>query len=117
MARKLVLLTYNIKAGSDLAEYEEFTRSIDYKAFRQNPHILEYTNFVIKRNVQGEEWFRHFDLLYVDSLEDFHAGGQLFFGDPVILAHAQRWLDTWAMDDPEAWEKNFAVSYAEEIWG
>ena len=117
MARKLVLLTYNLKPGSDLEEYQEFTRSIDYAKFRQNPRILEYTNFIVTRSVQGQEWFQHFDLIYVDDFDAFDADGKRFFNDPVILEHAQNWLDRWGSDDPDEWEKNFNISYCEEIWG
>lgn len=114
MARTLVLLTYNLKPGSDLEEYKEFTRTIDYKAFRQHPRIQEYTNFVVTKSVQGEEWFQHFDLLYVDA---FDADGNGFFNDPIILAHAQVWVDRWGSDDPNDWDKNFNISYCDEIWG
>ncbi|WP_340539136.1 hypothetical protein [Nocardioides sp. GXZ039] len=117
MARKLVLLTYNIKPGSDLEEYREFTRTIDYGKFRQNDRIQEYTNFVVTKNVQGQEWFKHFDLLYVDDFEAFDAGGKRFFGDPIIHEHAQNWVDRWGIDDPQEWAKNFNVSYCDEIWG
>ncbi|MEU3168423.1 hypothetical protein [Streptosporangium sp. NPDC006930] len=115
MARKLVLLTYDIRPGSDLNEYIEFTRSVDYPAFRQNPRIQDYANYVVKRNVRGEESFRHFDLMFVDDLDAFHADGKLHFGDPVILDHAARWRAKWGQDEATGWRANVNISYADEI--
>ncbi|WP_062358022.1 hypothetical protein [Herbidospora yilanensis] len=117
MARKLVLLTYNIRPGSDLAEYADFTRSVDYPAFRQNPGIQDYANFVVRENVRGEEWFRHFDLMFVDDLDAFHADGRLHFGDPVILDHAARWRARWGADESTGWRTNVNITYADEIGG
>ncbi|GGO72286.1 hypothetical protein [Nonomuraea cavernae] len=117
MARKLVLLTYNLKPGTDLAEYEDYTRNVDYRAFRQNPRIQDYANFVISRNVRGEEWFKHFDLMYVDDHDAYHADGKLHYGDPVILNHAAEWRDRWAKDDASGWRGQVNISYADEIWG
>ncbi|TQM73502.1 hypothetical protein [Thermopolyspora flexuosa] len=117
MARKLVLLTYNIKPGVDLKEYEEFTRTVDYPVFRQNPGIQSYANFVVRRNVRGEEWFKHFDLLFVDDFEAFHADGRLHFGDPVILEHAAEWRRRWGRDEATGWRTPVNILYADEIWG
>lgn len=115
MARKLVLLTYNIKPGADLTEYEEYTRSVDYPKFRQNPHILEYSNYVVRENARGTEWFRHFDLMFVDSFDSFHAGGQLHFGDAVILDHAEQWRDRWSRKDEKGYPSDIKITYADEI--
>lgn len=117
MARKLVLLTYNIKPGADLKEYEEFTRNIDYRRFRQNPGIQEYANFVVRQHARGEEWFKHFDLMFVDDFENFHADGKLHFGDPVILEHAAEWRSRWGRDEATGWRTPVNITYADEIWG
>lgn len=117
MARKLVLLTYNIKPGADLAEYEEYTRSVDYPKFRQNPHILEYSNYIVRQNVRGAEWFKHFDLLFVDDLDSFHAEGRLHFGDPVILDHAAQWRMRWGRDNASTQSGDIKITYADEVWG
>ena len=118
MARKLVLLTYNIKPGSRLEEYEEYTRSVDYPAFRQNDRIQDYANYVVRPTVRGEEErFRHFDLMFVDDLDAFDAGGRLHYGDPVILEHAQRWRERWGVDPATGWKADISISYADEIHG
>jgi hypothetical protein len=118
MARKLVLLTYDIKPGSRLEEYEEYTRSVDYPVFRQNDRIQDYANYVVRDTVRGEaERFRHFDLMFVDSLDAFHADGKLHFGDPKILEHAKRWREKWGMDPSTGWNANVTISYADEIHG
>ena len=118
MARKLVMLTYNIKPGSDLEEYKQFTRSVDYPAFRQNDHIHDYANYIIRDTVRGEApSFKHFDLMYVDDLDGFHADGKLHFGDAVILEHAQRWRERWGIDPETGWNANVTISYADEIHG
>ena len=117
MARKLVLLTYNIKAGSDLEEYAEYTRSVDYPVFRRHPQIHNYTNYVVKKNVRGEEWFKHFDVMYVDDLEAFDADGKLHFNDPTILEHAQAWRERWGAGPGPDSQPQVKITLAEEIWG
>lgn len=118
MARKLVLLTYNIRPGSDLDEYEEYTRTVDYPKFRQNPRIQEYANFVVRDTARGDgEWFRHFDLMFVDDLDAFHADGKLHFGDPVILDHARSWRERWGGDPAPGRTSSITISYADEIHG
>ena len=117
MARKLVLLTYNLKPNADLTEYADYIRSVDYPKFRQNPHILEYSNFVVRQNARGTEWFKHFDLMVVDDLDGFHAGGQLHFGDPMILDHAAQWRQRWGTDNSSENPANIKITYADEIWG
>lgn len=118
MARKLVLLTYNIKPGSRLEEYEEYTRNVDYRAFRQNPGIQDYANYVVRDTVRGEgEWFRHLDLMFVDDHRAFDADGKLHFGDPTILEHAQNWRERWGTDPETGWTTPVNISYADEIHG
>lgn len=118
MARKLVMLTYNVRPGVPREEYEEFTRTVDYPIFRQNPHIMEYSNYIVAGQGRGEgEWFQHFDLMFVDDLEGFDAGGKLHFGDAVILEHAQKWRDRWGKDPETGWRSDVNITYANEIWG
>lgn len=117
MARKLVLITYNIKPGVPLEEYAAYTRSVDYPIFRQNPGVTNYTNYVVKQNARGEEWFKHMDLMYVDDLDAFNADGQLHFGDPTILQHAKAWREKWGVDGTTGGPPKVNVTLAEEIWG
>jgi len=117
MARKLVLLTYDIKPGSDLEEYAQYIRDVDYRKFRQNDGILDYANFVIRKNVRGEEWFKHFDLMFVDDLDAFHAEGKLHHGDPAVLDHAAGWRAKWGSDPETGWRTDVNITYADEIWG
>ncbi|MBM9466470.1 hypothetical protein [Nakamurella leprariae] len=116
MSRKLVLLTYNIKPGVPLEEYVEYTREVDYPVFHQNPNIEQYSNFVIKRQGRGGgEWFKHFDLMFVNDLDAFDAGGKLHFGDQLILDHAARWREKWGQDPATGWRTDVNINYAEEI--
>lgn len=116
MSRKLVMLTYNIKPGSSLEEYQAYTREVDYPHFRQNPGIVDYANFVVKREARGDgEWFQHFDLMFVDDLDAFHADGALHFGDQEILGHARRWREKWGRDEATGWVTPVNIRYAEEI--
>lgn len=117
MARKLVLLTYNVKPGVPLDEYAEYTRTVDYPIFRANPRIQSYSNFVVRGNGRGEEWFKHFDLMFVDDLDDFHADGQLHFGRPEVLEHAANWRAKWGQDPATGWRTDVNITYADEIWG
>src|SRR5205823_9438983 len=72
MAKKLVLLTYSPRE-LDEEEYARFIREIDYPAFRQNPHIIDYSCWRIAESVQGREKFTHFDLMAVDDLANWQA--------------------------------------------
>lgn len=117
MARKLVLLTYNIDSAADLEEYSNYTRTVDYPTFRRNPRIQGYSNFVVRQNARGKEWFKHFDLMFVDDLDAFHADGSLHFGDPAILDHARRWRDRWGRESGSGEPVTINVTYADEIWG
>ena len=62
MAKQLVLLTYTPRELSE-DEYAKFIREIDYPAFRQNPHIIDYSCWRVAESVQGGEQFTHFDLM------------------------------------------------------
>lgn len=115
MDRKLVLITYNVRADVPLEEYKEYTRTVDYPSFRQNPAIKDYTNFVVTRNARGEEWFKHFDLMYVDDLDHFYADGKLHFGDPTILEHAARWRERWGVAADGGPGATVNITLAEEI--
>ena len=42
MAKQLVLLTYTPRELSE-EDYAKFIRETDYPAFRQNPHIIDYS--------------------------------------------------------------------------
>ncbi len=118
MARELVLLTYNVRPGVPAEEYAEFTRTVDYPVFRQNSRIQEYSNYVVTGRGRGQgEWFRHFDLMFVDDLDAFDAQGRLHFGDAVILDHAQKWRDRWGSDPETGWHSDVNITYAREIWG
>ena len=72
MAKQLVLLTYT-PARLDEDEYATFIREIDYPAFRQNPHIIDYSCWRVAESVQGREQFSHFDLMAVDDLANWEA--------------------------------------------
>jgi len=72
MAKQLVLLTYTPRELSE-EEYAKFIREIDYPAFRQNAHIIDYSCWRVADSVQGREEFTHFDLMAVDDLANWQA--------------------------------------------
>src|SRR5262249_34688621 len=94
--RKLALITYNIEEPDDPHVYGDWIREHDYPAFRHNPNILESSCFRIHQPLQGDEWFRRFDLMYV---ENFDLGGILT--DPIIAAHADKFAKRWYPDQGE----------------
>ena len=79
MAKQLVLLTYTPRE-LDEEEYAQFIREIDYPAFRQNPHIIDYCCWRVAESVQGREQFTHFDLMAVDDLANWPA----ILADPAV---------------------------------
>lgn len=117
MARKLVVLTYDIRPDADPEEYARDTRDVDYPRFRKRPSVLEYSNFHIVENHVGELPFTRFDLMFVDDFDSF---SREVFGDPEVAAHTDRWLEKWSVHGPEAGHtdgRNYQVAFAEEIWG
>ena len=116
MSRKLALLTYDIRPDADPEEYARDTREFDYPTFRERPSVLEYSNFVVVDNRLGEQTFKRFDLMFIDSFEHFRAD---VFGDPKVARHADRWLEKWSVNGLEGGhtERNYQVAFAEEIWG
>jgi hypothetical protein len=115
MPRKLALLTYDVRAGTDPEEYAQDTRAVDYPTFRERPSVLEYSNFVIVKNQLGEQTFKRFDLMFVDSFEHFTND---IWGDPKVAKHADRWIERWGVDpDAGHTERNYQIAFAEEIWG
>jgi hypothetical protein len=114
MAKKLVLLTYSPRE-LDEAAYARFIREIDYPAFRQNPHIIDYSCWRIVDNVQGRESFTHFDLMAVDGLESWQA----IVDDPVVRGNVERWTREWSQhgaDHPDQAE-NLKISFCDRYWG
>src|SRR6516164_333081 len=91
MAKQLVLLTYTPRE-LDEEEYAKFIREIDYPAFRQNPHIIDYSCWRVAESVQGEERFTHFDLMAVDDL----ANWQAIASDPLVAGNVERWTKDWS---------------------
>lgn len=114
MAKKLVLLTYTPRE-LDEAEYEKFIREIDYPAFRQNPHIIDYSCWRAVESVQGEESFTHFDLMAVDDL----ANWQKIVADPVVQANIERWTRDWSRHGPDHADQseNLKISFCDRYWG
>lgn len=115
MEKKLVLITYNVRPGVSEKEYSDFTKEVDYPIFRQNPNILDYRNFIVRREGRGKEWFQRFDLMYVNDLDRFYADGALHFGDQTILEHAQRWREIWGHPLDAGSDATVNITLAEEI--
>ena len=116
MARKLALLTYDIRPGADPEEYAKDTREVDYPTFRERPSVLEYSNFVIVKNHIGKQTFTRFDLMFVDDFDKFQED---VWTDGKVHRHTNRWLEKWSVGGPEAGhtERNYQVAFAEELWG
>ena len=114
MAKKLVLLTYTPRE-LDEAAYARFIREVDYPAFRQNPHIIDYSCWRTVESVQGRESFTHFDLMAVDDL----ANWQAIVGDPVVQGNIERWTKEWSRHGPDHRDpsENLKISFCERYWG
>jgi hypothetical protein len=110
--KKVVLLSYNLRPGTDIAAFEAFMRERDYPVFRNHPLVKAYTSYRIPQLVQGSVTFTHFDLLEVADFADFAA----IFGDSAVQAHAGEWLSRWSEHGLDADpSKNFTVAFCEEI--
>ena len=114
MAKQLVLLTYTPRE-LDEEEYARFIREVDYPAFRQNPHIIDYSCWRIADSVQGREDFTHFDLMAVDDLGNWQA----IVGDPVVAANVERWTKDWSRHGPThaSQAENLKISFCQRYWG
>ncbi|MEM9516934.1 MAG: hypothetical protein AAGA42_18955 [Actinomycetota bacterium] len=112
MSKRLLLLTYNLRRGADLAEYDNFMRDVDYPVFRARPEVRSYHGYHIVGDGQGDPGFRHFDLLEVDDFAD----ADKIFGHPDVAAHAGSWVERWSEHGPDAPpEMNFGMSFCERI--
>jgi hypothetical protein len=114
MAKQLVLLTYTPRQ-LDEEEYAKFIREIDYPAFRQNPHIIDYSCWRIAEGVQGQEQFTHFDLMAVDDL----ANWQAIVSDPAVAGNVERWTKDWSKHGPDHpnQAENLKISFCRRYWG
>jgi hypothetical protein len=114
MAKQLVLLTYTPRE-LDEEEYAKFIREIDYPAFRQNPHIIDYSCWRVAESVQGSEQFTHFDLMAVDDLTNWQA----IVSDPVVAGNVERWTQDWSRHGPTAADpaENLKISFCRRYWG
>jgi len=114
MAKQLVLLTYTPRE-LDEEEYARFIREVDYPAFRQNPHIIDYSCWHIVESVQGREQFTHFDLMAVDDL----ANWQAIVSDPVVAGNVERWTRDWSHHGPGHGDQadNLKISFCRRYWG
>ena len=112
MPKRLVLLTYNLRSGTTLADYDEFMRAVDYPVFRARPEVRSYDAYRIAQQAQGDLGFSHFDLLEVDEFGDLDK----VFGHPEVSEHAASWVDRWSLHGPDAApEQNFGVSLGDRI--
>lgn len=112
MARKLILLTYDLKPGSDPDEYRAFMREKDYPVFRRQPQTNAYTAFRVEQDVQRTMPFRYFDLLEVDAFGEMDA----LFAQPEVADHAAGWMRDWSAAGPDAApEANFGITFCEEV--
>jgi hypothetical protein len=112
--KKLILLTYNLRAGTDPDEYDRFMRTTDYQVFRERPEVLDYRAYRVTQDVQRPRDFRYFDLLYVND----HADMETIFGHPAVQQNAATWIERYSEHGPDADpEANFGVTFAEQIWG
>jgi hypothetical protein len=114
MAKQLVLLTYTPRELNE-EEYASFIREIDYPAFRQNPHIIDYSCWRVADSVQGREEFTHFDLMAVDDL----ANWQAIVSDPAVAGNVARWTKDWSRHGPDHPDpaENLKISFCRRYWG
>jgi hypothetical protein len=114
MPQEMVLLTYTPRE-LDEDQYAEFIRGIDYPAFRQNRHILDYTCWRVIESVQGSEMFTHFDLMKIDSRENWAS----ILADPAVQGNIERWTREWSRhgaDHPDPAD-NLKISFCQMYEG
>lgn len=114
MPQQMVLLTYTPRE-LDETEYARFIEQIDYPAFRQNPHILDYTCWRVIDSVQGREIFTHFDLMKIDSIDSWDS----ILADPTVQGNIQRWTREWSRHGAEHADpsENLKISFCQMYEG
>lgn len=113
MARKMVLLTWSLRPGADVEEFENWMRSDEYPTFRRQPEVLSHTGWRIVESINGQERFTHYELLEVASREDYDK----LMSREDVLTHAGGWVEKYSFHGPDGGTDNWTSSYAEEIWG
>jgi hypothetical protein len=115
MARKMVLLTWRIRPGSNIEEFEDWMRSAEFPTFRKQPEVLNHTGWRVVESINGEEYFTHFELLEVASREDYDK----LMSREEVLVHAGGWMEKYSFAGPDAEDmtQNWHSTYVEEIWG
>ncbi|SEB47045.1 hypothetical protein [Rhodococcus jostii] len=113
--RHTLLVTYNIKEGSNADAYDKFLREVDNPFIGSVPGVISYANWKIVQNCAGSVGFKYIDLIVVEGDDNPVA----IFDTPEVAAFKDRWDEEWGEFGvgAEFWGINSQVVVLEGIAG
>lgn len=110
----MLLLTYTPRSDADARDYDGWLREVDNPFFNNVPGIVEYTNWKVTADKVGRVPFSHFDTMLIDGPEAV----ETVWADPDVLAFADGWRETWALNpDGEDLSVNYQVALCRQTSG
>jgi hypothetical protein len=108
----LLVLGYDVREGTDPAEYEQWLRDVDCPFWNARPGVARYENWKVSESKVGELGFPYFDLIWLEDDATFDS----VFGQPEVQEFAGAWIQRWGVD-PEATDpsRNFRAVTAEIV--
>jgi hypothetical protein len=111
--RAMLLLTYNVGAHVNKAEYEQWIRDVDNPFFNRIPGIVRYSNWKVVEEKVGKVAFSYYDLMEIEDLGAF----EKVWGNKELQKFAHGWTERWSVHGTD--EKyvgfNFQVLLGEEF--
>lgn len=107
----IIFLTYDVRAGTDLAEYRAFLREVDSPFFNAQPGVVCYENWETVAVTSPPPAFPFFDIIYVEALET----AAEIFTTPVIQDFSAEWHARWGQD-PAPTPETMAGNYHAAIY-
>lgn len=89
-----ILLTYDVRPGTDLEEYERWLREVDNPFFNSQPGIKKYVNWKVEDNKVNDTGFPYFDLFILEEGETYES----IFNSPEIDRFSRNWDKLWGRD-------------------
>lgn len=107
----IIFLTYNVRAGTDIAAYRTFLRDVDSPFFNSQPGIVCYENWETREEALDVVRFSFFDIIYVGNVEI----AAEIFTSPAIQDFSARWHLRWGID-PTPTPDTLAGNYQAAIY-
>ena len=107
------MLTYNVGAQVNKAEYEQWVREVDNPFFNSVPGIVRYSNWKVVDEKVGKVPFTYYDLMEIEDLDAF----EKVWGNKELQAFAHGWTERWSVHgtDEQYVGINFQVLLGEEF--